>query len=257
MRQPDPDFGRRDIRIRTIAIGLGAALCLDLSAACAALPGPHRALWPGFFGLREIAPGLWIDDLGRGQAARELARQADDTTAAFFGPLETRPRIIFCTAPHCAGTLGLRPSGLTYGHALILIGPGGQNEMIVPHERIHAELHRALRVSDLWDQRIPAWFNEGLASFLSGDPRPDRPLHARDADWICTARSFRDWGRPHPEKDWRATFGAAARLVAEIEEIHGRDGLRDLVAAVEAGAPFDAEYRRLMPAPTACALPPS
>ncbi|HCQ64277.1 MAG TPA: hypothetical protein DIU07_03460, partial [Rhodobacteraceae bacterium] len=155
MRQPDPDFGRRDIRIRTIAIGLGAALCLDLSAACAALPGPHRALWPGF-----------------------------------FGPLETRPRIIFCTAPHCAGTLGLRPSGLTYGHALILIGPGGQNEMIVPHERIHAELHRALRVSDLWDQRIPAWFNEGLASFLSGDPRPaprlaprpDRPLHARDAD---------------------------------------------------------------------------
>ncbi len=149
------------------------------------------------------------------------------------------------------------PRSLTYGHGLILIGPQGQTEMIVTHERIHAELHRSLRLSDLWDQRIPAWFDEGLASFLSGDPRLDRPAGPRDADWICTARSFRDRGRLHPTGDWRATCGAAARLVAEIDEIHGREGLRDLVTAVVAGAPFDAEYRRLMPTARACAPPPS
>jgi len=50
------------MRIRTIAISLGAALCLGLTAAYAALPGPHRALTPGVFGLTEAGPGLWVDD---------------------------------------------------------------------------------------------------------------------------------------------------------------------------------------------------
>jgi len=127
----------------------------------------------------------------------------------------------------------------------------------VTHERTHAELHRSLRLSDLWDQRIPAWFDEGLASYLSDDTRLDSPENPRDADWICSARTFRDWGRLHPARDWRQTYGAAARKVAEIDQIYGRDGLRDLVAAGEAGGSFDAEYARLVPAATACAPPPS
>lgn len=245
------------MRIRTIVVSLGASLCLGLTAAYAALPGPHRALTPGVFGLTEIAPDLWIDDPARAAVARGFARQADDTAAAFFGPLRTHPRIILCATQDCADRFGLKPSGLTYGHHLILVGPKGQNPVIVTHERIHAELHRSLRLSDLWDQRIPTWFDEGLASYLSGDMRLDSPDNPRDADWICAARSFRDWGRLHPAQDWRRTYGAAARLVAEIDEAHGREGLRELVAAVEAGASFDAEYARLMPAAPTCVVPPS
>lgn len=245
------------MRIRTFVVGLGAALCLGLAAAYAALPGAHRALTPWVFGLTAAGPGLWVDDRARAADVRTLAARADRTVAGFFGPLETRPRIVFCTTRRCADDFGLRPRGLTYGAHLVFIGPEGMNETIVTHERTHAELHRALRLSDLWDQRVPSWFDEGLASHLSGDTRYHRPVNARDADWICAARSFRDWGRLHPEHDWRATYGAAARLVEEIEEIQGRDGLRDLVEAVEAGASFDAEYARRVPAAAACALPPS
>lgn len=245
------------MRNRAIAISLGAALCFGLTAAYAALPGPHRALTPGVFGLAEAGPGLWVDDPAFAAQVRAFAARADETVADFFGPLESHPRFIFCTAPRCADIFGLKRRGLTCGAQLIFVGPKGQNEMIVTHERTHGELHRSLRLSDLWDQRIPAWFDEGLASYLSDDTRLDSPENPRDANWICAARTFRDWGRLHPAQDWRQTYGAAARLVAEIDQIAGRDGLRDLVTAVEAGASFDGEYARLVPAAMACAPPPS
>lgn len=227
------------------------------AGAYAALPGPHRALTPGLFGLSQAAPGLWIDDPAQGPGAEELIHEANAVVADFFGPLETRPFFVFCTTQACADRFGLRPNGLTYGHRLIVIGPKGQNPTIVTHERAHAEVHRSLRLSDLWHQRIPTWFDEGLATHLSGSTRVDRPADPRDADWICAARSFRDWGRVHTDRGWRSTYGAAARLVDEIEAAHGRAALRALVEAVEAGADFDTEYARLMPGATACAAPPS
>ena len=47
------------------------------------------------------------------------------------------------------------------------------------------------------------------------------------------------------------------RLVAEIEGIHGRAGLRNLVAAVEAVATFAGEFARRVPAARDCVPPPS
>ena len=62
---------------------------------------------------------------------------------------------------------------------MIPIGPEGVSETIVTHEPIHAELHRSMRLPDVWDQWIPAWFDEELASHLSGDFRLDMAGNAR------------------------------------------------------------------------------
>jgi hypothetical protein len=228
---------------RLLAIGL--ALLLLGAAGSLAVPGPQRVLVPRLAGLVEVAPHIWTDDQAFGAQALALTREAERESQAFYGTLRANPRLVFCTTQACADTLGLRTRGLTYGYQLVLIGPKGLNQMITTHERLHAELHAFMGLRDVFDQRFPAWFDEGLATHLSGDMRVNRPQNPRAADWIKAAHSFRDWGRMHRDHDWRETYGAAARLVAEIEAEIGHDGLIDLIEAVGAGAHFDTKLERL------------
>ncbi|MDF0600343.1 hypothetical protein P1J78_06350 [Psychromarinibacter sp. C21-152] len=228
------------LRAVTMAALVGGAL------AFAAVPSPYRAFTPESYGLTEISPTLYIDAPEAADRVAALIARAEANTRAFFGPLETDPVWVVCTAAACADRLGMRANGLTYGFHLIVVGPGGVNETILTHERVHAELHRHLDVSDILSPRFPAWFDEGLAAYLSGDPRLRQPADPRDADWIRAADDWLGWNDLRDSADWRDRYGAAARLVAEIEERAGRDGLRALVARVgEDGADFETEWHRL------------
>lgn len=221
---------------------------LAASAAYAALPGYHRALTPSWFGLTQIDTQLWTDDPSRANELLNLTAQSEHPARAFFGSLTTTPRILLCTTPACAARFNLGPIAVTLGYHAILASPGGVTPMILAHERVHSELHAYMGLSDLFSPRFPAWFDEGLASHLSHDTRLTRPTDARDADWITSARTYRDWGRLHaPDgQNWRHTYGAAARLVDELDDTIGRDGLRALIADVANGADFDAAYERLI-----------
>ena len=214
--------------------------------AYAAVPGWHRALTPGVFGLTRISPNAYIDDPAQGARVLALIARAEETSGAFFGPTTANPMYVICTAAPCHEAFGSPPRGLTLGSHIILISPSGVNELILTHERIHADLHSFMGITDIMNQRFPAWFDEGLSSFLTGDHRLTLPRRARDADWIRTAKSFRDWGAINQRRDWRETYGAAYRLVAEIEAAVGRDGLRALIRDVADGADFDASLRRAL-----------
>lgn len=230
--------------MRRVLKGLvGAALALSLAAgiAYATQPGPHRAVTPGLFGMAQPAPNLYIDAPEAAPAVLAMIAEAERVTAAFFGALRADPTYVVCTTQACRDGFGIRPKGLSLGYQLILLAPTGLDQTIVTHERIHAELHRFMGLRDLIDPRFPAWFDEGLASHISGDTRLNRPANPRDADWIKSARTFRDWGRLHRDggHHWRDTYGAAATLVAEIEGRLGRDGLLALIHRVAAGADLE------------------
>lgn len=217
----------------------GFAILLWLgTVAYATQPGYHRAITPGLFGMAHPAPNLYIDDPSQAEIVLAHIAAAEATTSDFFGALSANPTYVVCTTQVCKEDFGITPIGLSLGYQLILIAPGGVNELIFTHERVHAELHRSMGVRDIFDPRFPAWFDEGLASHLSGDPRLNRPADARAADWIRSARTFRDWNKLHPPHNWKDTYGAAARLVQEIEADVGRAGLRQLIAQVASGAPF-------------------
>ncbi len=214
--------------------------------AFAAVPNPLRAFTPDLFGLPQAAPNLHIDDPEAADRVLAMIGTAEARTEAVFGELQVDPKWIVCTTEACAEELGLNPNGLTYGAHVIVIGPGGVSEMILTHERVHAELHRYLGPRDILKPRFPAWFDEGLAALVSGDTRLWQPADPRDADWIRGATDYLNWRRLREGRDWRDSYGAAARLVAEIRERLGPAGLRALIEEVGEGADFDAALARRM-----------
>ncbi len=232
---------------RLAAAALGAALG-GIALAQAAAAGSNRASTPDLFGMTELAPGLYLDDPAALARVRALIAGAERRTADFFGPLRADPIWVVCTGEACRDALALRSNGLSVGAAVLLIGPGGLNPVVMAHERVHAELHRYLGPRDIVRPRFPAWFDEGLAAHLSGDTRLVRPADPRDADWIRAAGRLAEWNGLRGAHDWRVRYGAAARLVAEIEERAGRDGLLRLIEDVGEGrVPFGIAYDRLVP----------
>ncbi len=223
-----------------------AAALIFAGMAIAAVPSPYRAFVAEPYGFTQISPTLYLDDPAAADHVTALIARAEANTAAFFGDLQTDPVWVICTADPCEAELGMRANGMTFGYHLIVVGPNGVSEMILTHERVHSELHRHLDVTDIWNPRFPAWFDEGLAAHLSGDARLRQPADPRDADWIRAARRLWDWNALRSTADWRDRYGAAARLVAEIEELAGQDGLRALIARVgEDGADFQTEWSAL------------
>lgn len=232
--------------LRRALSGLFTACILLAIMAFAAVPGPHRAAAPGLFGLPNPAPRLYTDAPERTGEFLAMIAEAEAVTEAFFGTLDRDPLWVVCTTGACQQEFGFGSNGVALGAHFVLIGPNGLRQVTFTHERIHIALHKYLGLSDILHPRFPAWFDEGLASHLSGDTRLTPYPNARDADWIRTARRLSDWNALQQGASWRDRYGAAARLVAEVEEIGGQDGLRRLVEAVGAGADFETEYEALL-----------
>lgn len=225
---------------------LGAALVMGLGVAgYAAVPGYHRAATPAVFGLTKITPRLYTDNPDQAPQMTAMIAMAQAQSAKFFGARLSDPTYLICTTQACADTFALKPRAVALAGRAILVGPKGVNTMILTHETIHTDLHSAYQLRDIWDQRFPAWFDEGLASHLSNDTRLTNDPAPQ---WITKTRARRAWGRLHATHDWRDTYGAAQSMVRLIESEIGRDGLRTLVARVAAGASFDAVLAKLRPA---------
>ena len=226
-------------------IGVGAAIATCAAAvAAAALPGPHRLACPPCFGLSEIAPRVFTDaPAAEHRRIRQFWSRAEKDTAAFFGPLQSRPITVICQQGPCIETFSSSSaaSGVTFGWQAIRIAPRGVRQTIITHERIHAELHWRLGVVGLARNAIPAWFDEGLAVLLSGDRVLLRYAQRtrRNDKWITDARWPWQWSRMVAAHGWRDSYAAAVTRVAGYEQRIGRGGLRRVVEAVISGADFE------------------
>ncbi|WGW05485.1 hypothetical protein [Tropicibacter oceani] len=228
---------------RPLRRGLAALVVLSLAAACA-LPGPQHALAPGLNGLQRIAPGVYSDAPGSAEAQRMALAEARARIEPFHGDVMPG-RMILCTAQPCADRMRIGVLGLAYGDRLVIIGPAGITPAVIGHELAHVGLHRRVGLSGRLQSRMPRWFDEGLAVWLSPDPRYLRPDLARDAEWITQARSLRDWKSVVTKDSWPAVYGAAGRMVEAIAGEIGAEGLHRLIEATAKGADFDATLARL------------
>ena len=150
---------------------LGLALLLPLAAW--AFVKPVRVIAPQLEGLA-CEGRVCVDDPTRRLEAVVLYRDAVEYVEKSIGTLQTEPRAVFCSTAACSERFGFkRQNAYNVGTFAIVISHRGWRPHYVRHELIHhiQSEHLGSVRNRLFK---PAWFREGMAYSLSGDPR--RPL---------------------------------------------------------------------------------
>lgn len=230
----------RAIRIVFLLILFGLPLAVGIAAA---LPGPHRLLCPGCFGMREIADRVYVDPTSTRHDERRLARAliaARERLTAFYGELQGRPHVVACKTTRCLDLFGGdRNRAVAYGWHAIRMAPRGITAAIVTHELAHIELHWRMGLFGMLRPTIPVWFDEGLAVVLSGDRRFAKDLGDQAVEETMRLRTFSQWQAYTETAGWRLSYGSAATAVRRLHRQIGDDGLRKFLARVLAGENFD------------------
>jgi len=148
-------------------------VALALPLAAWAFVKPARVLAPGLEGV--TCEGLLcVDDPARRAEAAALYRDAFQFVQTSVGAMQVEPRAVFCSTAACSEKFGLlRRNAYNVGTFAVVIGDRGWKPYFVRHELIHHLQNERLGSLRTWLFK-PAWFREGMAYSLSGDPR--RPL---------------------------------------------------------------------------------
>ncbi|MEL7106700.1 MAG: hypothetical protein AAGM21_12325 [Pseudomonadota bacterium] len=230
-------------RLTKVIFVLLPLVCAGLVAV---VPGPHRVIAPAQFGLTRIAPGVYTDAADRAGELTALLAGADAKVASIFGSATPRWRTVLCTREACRAVFGLTGRAIALGDLVIVVAPSGIREATLVHEQIHIELSARMGLWDAAWPRYPSWFNEGLATYLSGTPGVKGPARVSDAQWITAARTPLGWRLAKRGRTAAEYYGAARRTVAEIDRRIGTPALIGLVEEVAGGADFGATLDRAL-----------
>lgn len=229
-----------------VAFGLAAAA---LGGAAFAYPAAAAIACPTCFGFERIGSGVYVQGV-RSPGAQASAHVVDEGRAkvrAFYRQLESHPEILLCTTDACYKRVG---GGASRGMALLdralVLSPRGLNPTIAAHELAHVELHARLGLVKTMRRTIPQWFDEGLAVYVSDDPRyiaaagaTDRCLVAESSEALPTTRQA--WVENAASRDLYAK--AACRVSRWLARKGGAPAAIELIRRVADGQSFDAAYR--------------
>lgn len=245
-------------------IFLAAALfCADAFAAPPAYDGQTPMI--------EIGP-LWLDPAMTPEEQTSVARslvQAHSNIVAVYGERMGSPRVVWCKTMECtsffAGTdgrshanmgNGKRREGAQYAFSFPALVITRQARFpknirateVLTHEISHIEMRARLRGAS-----IPAWFNEGVATYL-GKEHDCRP-GMRGTDDLFELQNGQQWTDYTNHKQLASTYCQASNEVgAWIAEHGGFAAVLNLLARRERGASFYSLYGRkheLLAAPAA------
>lgn len=218
-----------------VSIVVSILMLIGAMAAAVAFSGPQHMACPSCYDLEKIASNVYVErTYTRKQRARMLRdlRLARRRVAAFFGPLQSDPRIVVCRSRACASIFGSQGArGVAYGWFAILLSPSRIFAVIAAHELVHIELHWRMGLSGWARGTVPVWFDEGLATIVSGDPRYRRDANATAVRDVMQIQSFFGEWQDHTRRvGWRTAYRAAATRVRQLERRIGRENLKIFVA---------------------------
>jgi hypothetical protein len=224
---------------------------------CAAPPAGQPAISFGGKALDQLCVDTHVDPATPGGARTKLKDARARAVASnedLYGPLRAAaPVLVFCATDACrtyfAGPAmrgwdvgpGERAPGATYvagaRTTIIVTRTDDQAFRQLAHELSHVEL--ALRVGGA---RVPQWFDEGLATFIGGEPEclTESPPRAVDLRAVADRDAWYSFtSRPSALP---AIYCQARAEVAAWIERHGVSGVLALLEAVRAGQVFEAVY---------------
>lgn len=151
---------------------------------------PFRVLAPSLAGLSCVTDAICTDAPSRGPEAKRLYDDALEFVGMTIAPVESPPRrVVFCQSEDCADAFGLGRSTANTLPFGIVYGPRAWKPHYVRHELIHHLQIEQLGFDPF--HRRPAWFTEGMAYSLSGDPRAPltEPFERYRSDFDAWLRS--------------------------------------------------------------------
>ena len=236
----------------TALLAACAGLTPAAPASAAARPDPDA---PVAGGMLAIAPHVYVD---RGMPRERVAKllnivmKARVRAAFFYGDLLARPDIFFCSSMACYREFGAVGLGYTVGND-IAIAPDGARAAILSHELSHAELAARLGVREGSSDRVPQWFDEGLAVVVSlaheySDEAWLQATHNGESSPSLDELSGRaGWNRitGADGRDMQLSYGTARQEVLRWFDKVGRDGLQQLIEDLKERKNFQAAYRSI------------
>ena len=181
-----------------------------------------------------------------------LLAEARARVEAYYGPLQARPKLVFCASEACYSGFGAIGLGYTDGSNLVISRPGLRSA-IIAHELAHVELASRLGGFSHVLDSIPQWFDEGLAVLVSGAEEYSEPAwlsathNGRDVPDLSELVSVHDWNRLTGSRgeNMQLTYGTAKRAVGHWLARSGPASLAELLRALPRGESFQSAYRRL------------
>jgi hypothetical protein len=231
-------------------------LALLLAGGCNNLPTAGEA------GLVTIAPNIYVepemDGAGRAYLLQTVA-DAQHAIGVAYGNVLSHPPVYACISTACYVRMG--GSDGTTAEALddrLVLSPQGLDWHFLAHEWSHIELFTRLTPA-AW-QRIPQWFNEGLAVTISREPRyseqawqfiqanhlpypSEQELYSLTGlyQWGAAVRHYNAQNplhQVHGAPEVAAVYTAAGHVVRPWLNRAGNDGLNRFIQRMNAGAPF-------------------
>ncbi len=233
-------------------------------SGCQTLQNSKLFLPAQWVGLDEVASDIRVD-AAADQAQRTLAMRLRDASrarlTAVVGEVISQPVFVFCFSDGCFQRFGGgSPRAKSFGDLRILIGPVAMTQAFVAHEWWHAELYRRAGYGAV--RKVPRWFDEGVAVWISDDPRYGEVMYQRLLaqgvtppalkeletmdDFIAAVGRYGDhlWATK-PADAVTVVYPTAAHEVRRWMTIVGLAGLRQLVAGLARGEAFETLYSNL------------
>lgn len=216
---------RHRLAVSALALALGFGLGLMFLGLSPVLAG----VCPGCFGFKKVAPQVYSELRGP-TTSKEMLRRlalAEERVEAVFGP-QTRPRILICFTATCNNVMGgMTARAMTYGNHLFYLTPQGHDTEIIAHELTHVALHRQIGLRA--QRQFPAWVDEGIAVWVSRDPRFDLNPDTCDPGAGALPLKAHDWRHSEAARNASAYAEAGCR-VAQWAKAHPVSGIEGLIA---------------------------
>ena len=227
-------------------------------SGCSTINKSKVLLPPTWIGLQEIAPNIYVDknmDKIQQKKLLKLIPEAKKYVTDIWGNVKSKPTIYACSSKECAKSLGIGARAYQFNNHLVL-SPKAISKELIAHEWSHAELYKRVDGFFNW-RKIPSWFDEGLAVFVSHEPRHDKKAWKKIKDNNISYPSLNElvtlkqWNKATHKynknikmNDIVVTYARAGHEVEEWYKKVGLKGLNELIEKVKEGTSFEVAYKQ-------------
>lgn len=163
------------LSLLTITFGFLTACSSTHSTISKKISNKHKS----HHGMTCIAPNIYVDPAMSKQQQKEFlqtVKQSRVEISQFFGGMKSKPDIYACTTKSCFSKFGGVPAkAKAIDDNKVLLSSRALNKTTLSHELAHVEFHKRLGTPHLWN-KIPMWFDEGLAVLACKDPKYSEPV---------------------------------------------------------------------------------